>query len=246
MTPAVITFLTDFGLSDPYVAEMKGAVLRISTGACMIDITHGISPQDVLAGSIALDRALRAFPPGTVHVAVVDPGVGSARRLLLAEIDEQFVLAPDNGLITWAIARARRVNIRELTWRPAQATATFHGRDILAPAAAMLSTGQLADDSLSSLDNPVLLNVRPATCLDETVVVYIDHFGNAITNVPFELLHDGLTVDGVGEVRRTYSDVEPGQAVALIGSGGLLEIAIRNGSAAATLGLRPGAKIGVR
>ena len=174
---AIITFLTDFGLTDSYVAEMKAAALNIASRATVIDITHNIAPQDVAAASLVLGRAIDAFPRGTIHVAVVDPGVGTDRQIIAVRVAHQVVLCPDNGLITWAWnthpgARAYAVN-----WRPeAQRGVTFDGRDRFAPVAAMLAKKRSLLSLAKSIAEPILLDLTPATSGDGRVV-QIDHFG---------------------------------------------------------------------
>ncbi len=239
----IITLTTDFGLTDSYVAALKAVLLAADRRAILIDITHDIPPHDVLAGSIALERALAAFPPRTVHLAVIDPGVGSARRLLLAELKKSLIVCPDNGLLTWPLARHRGESngkIHELTWRPAQFSDTFHGRDILAPVAAMLAAGRrIASRSIS---DPILLDVAPATGSPGRII-HIDHFGNATTNIPGELARARSVLvrrRNLGSPKRTYSDAPVGKSMALIGSSDLLEIAVRNGSAQRKLHLRVG------
>jgi S-adenosylmethionine hydrolase len=244
MSRPIVTFTTDFGLADAYVAEMKAAVLRVAPEAALVDVTHLIAPQDVLAGSIALERGVRAFPVGTIHMAVVDPGVGTDRRILLCKVAGQIVLAPDNGIITWTFRRFDRVDAYELLWRPSVPTSnTFHGRDIFAPAAGLIAAGRCEELAKSPLREPVLLNVAPAKSLNDAVVIHIDHFGNATTNVPAELLTPRMSVEGVGSMRRTYADVASGEPLALVGSSGLLEIAVRDGSAARSLRLSIGQSI---
>jgi S-adenosyl-L-methionine hydrolase (adenosine-forming) len=243
----IITFTTDFGTSDAYVGEMKGAVLRLCPDATLVDITHNIPPQSVLSGAIALERAVRAFPPGTIHVVVVDPGVGTDRKLLVAHVLGQRVIAPDNGLITWVWNRVGNISTRELLFRPTRDQSnTFHGRDILAPAAAHLAAGNFDAVPTSRLDRPVLLGIAPARSLAEAVVIHIDHFGNATTNVPAELVTSDTHVLEIGRVRRTYADVEIGEPLALIGSSGLLEIAVRNQNGASQLNLAIGTRIKFR
>jgi S-adenosylmethionine hydrolase len=247
----IVTLTTDFGLTDSYVAEMKGVLLGRCPEVRIVDVTHGVPPQDVLAGGFAVERVLRAFPPGTVHVAVVDPGVGSDRRILRVELHGQCVLCPDNGLITWAWRRLGGGAAYELTWRPPQTSATFHGRDIFAPAAAMLAAEESSAPRLCGPPvEPFLLPVTPATHRpSEAEVIHIDHFGNVTTNVPAEAIAPTppkvirLAHRSLGPVRRTYADVAEGEALALIGSSGLLEIAVRNGNAAHTLGLRVGDRL---
>ena len=254
-TPPVVTLLTDFGLSDSYVAEMKAVLYgeRSRIDPAIVDITHEIPPQDVLAASITLERALRAFGAGTIHLAVVDPGVGTQRRILLARVNRQFVLAPDNGLITWAWRRLPHQDISELTWRPRhRPSATFHGRDIFAPAALLLASGKTPRQIARPIDDPVLLPIRPATSIKEPIVIlHIDHFGNATTNLPGDVIAERppRTI-ALGRRRipflRCYSDVPDGKPLALIGSSGLLEIAVRNGNAARLLRLQIGRPIAIR
>lgn len=246
----IVALTTDFGLTDTYVAEMKAVLLSRAPGVAVVDVTHGVGPQDVLGGSFALERALRVFPPGTVHVAVVDPGVGSSRRLLAVEIRGQRVLCPDNGLITWPWRRVDGdATARELVWRPRQASSTFHGRDILAPVAAMLARGE-SRRLFGSTCEPILLPVAPAADSPEHAqVIHLDHFGNATTNVPAEAIASPAPIDirirrrSIGPVRYTYADVAVGKPVALIGSSGLLEIAVRNGSAARLLRVKVGDRL---
>lgn len=241
----IVTLLTDFGLTDSYVAEMKGVLLGKCPMARVVDVTHQVPPQDVLAGSVVLERVLRVFPKGTVHLAVVDPGVGTRRGLLLAKINHQYVLCPDNGLITWAWRRLGGGKAHELKWRTAKVSATFHGRDVLAPAAAELACGR---GGLKGREvDPVLLDLWPAEAGALMArVISIDRFGNAVTNVPAEV---GVRRLRTGRrwvaVRRTYSDVAVGQPVALIGSSGLLEVAVRGGSAAVKLGLKVGQTLAI-
>jgi S-adenosylmethionine hydrolase len=251
--PPIVTLTTDFGLSDFYVAAMKGALLRHCPGATLVDVTHAVRRHDVLNGAIALERAVEAFPPGTVHVAVVDPGVGTDRRLLVARWPGQTVVCPDNGLITWAWRRrGPAVTVHELTWRPAAHSHVFHGRDILAPAAGMLAAGTPPERLGRWVNDPVLLDVASAADLSAGgTILHLDHFGNATTNLPAALL-DGVEIADIraagrrlGPPRRTYSDVRPGEPLALIGSSGLLEIAVREGSAAAALGLAVGDRVEV-
>jgi S-adenosylmethionine hydrolase len=264
----IITLTTDFGLGDSYVAEMKAAILLQCETARLVDVTHLVPAHDILFGSIMLERALAAFPLDTIHLAVIDPGVGTARRLLIARLHNQTILCPDNGLITWPWRRFGAGNIFEITWRPTHISPTFHGRDILGPAAGLLASGTPITDLATPIENPVLLDMHLAPAGAKSgKIIHIDHFGNAMTNIPRELLPSipgssrspqpqveshppgshppancsviiGQT--NLGAVRQTYQDVSSGDALALIGSAGLLEIAIRDGSAAKVLNLRVG------
>jgi S-adenosylmethionine hydrolase len=249
--PPIVTFTTDFGWDDSYVAEMKAVLWRWAPEARIVDVTHSIPPQDAMAGAFVLGRVVGVYPKGSIHVAVVDPGVGSQRRALVATIDERLIVCPDNGLITWA-ARLNRGSFEtcEITWRPSGAglSRTFHGRDLFAPVAGMLARDPAVLATIArTISDPVLLPVTLAgKPLSTGQVVYIDHFGNAVTNVNAELLSErpGIKVlvgeQDLGPVRRTYSDVADGHPLTLIDSSGMLEIAVRNASAAQTLGIRVG------
>ncbi|HEX3358537.1 MAG TPA: SAM-dependent chlorinase/fluorinase [Tepidisphaeraceae bacterium] len=247
MKPPIVTFTTDFGLADSYVAEMKAAVLKQVPTAVLVDVTHLIGPQDVLAGSVVLERAIAAFPYGTIHVAVVDPGVGTDRRILVVEINRQRVICPDNGLITWAWRMQSDARAYALTWKPAEISTTFHGRDIMAPLAGMLAKEASIQSIAVPIRDPVLLDIAPS--IDRGRIIYIDHFGNAITNIrPAGHRGDSIIVKkkSIGPLRKAYADVARHGAVALIGSSGLLEIAIRDGSAAKKLRLKVGDKVRIR
>ena len=251
----IITLTSDFGTSDFYVAAMKAVLLRGCPEARLIDVTHGVPRHDILCGAITLERAVDGFPPGTTHLAVVDPGVGTDRHLLVAEIRGQRVVCPDNGLSTWAWRRHGGGAARAwaLKWRPARPPSdTFHGRDIMAPAAGMLAAGARVESLATPLEAPVLLHVSPTDgAAGSARVIHVDVFGNATTDLSHELLGDhrlkSVRVKGrdLGRLRRTYWDVAPGKPLALIGSSGLLEIAVRDGSAAQDLGLRVGDEVEV-
>ena len=250
-TPApsgVISLLTDFGLSDPFVGIMHGVILGTFRSAAVVDLCHGIPPQSIAEGSFWLERSYVSFPPGSVHVAVVDPTVGSARRILALSADGHYFIAPDNGLLPAALLEHPSAELREVAFERlgiAAVSATFHGRDVFAPIAARLASGALAFSALGELTSavPALLE-RPARGADgiEGVVVTVDRFGNLITNIEREsLLASGARsahLEGHAvPVRRTYADVEPGELLALINAFGVLEVAVRDGSAERRLGL---------
>jgi S-adenosyl-L-methionine hydrolase (adenosine-forming) len=246
----IITLTSDFGLRDSYVAAMKAVLLRHSPGACLIDVTHLIPRQDILCGSITLERAVDGFPAGTVHLAVVDPGVGTDRRMLVVEFERQIVVCPDNGLITWSWRRHTGARAYEITWRPRTFSHTFHGRDIMAPVAGMLAAEEKLSKLCSAIDDPVLLDFFPASPRDPRgQIIQIDHFGNATTNIPYDQVRSRPTLDvrvkgrKLGRLRRTYWDVAPGEPIALIGSSGLLEIAVRDGSAEQELKVKVGDEV---
>ena len=241
----IITLLTDFGLSDSYVAEVKAVLLSRAPGATLVDVTHQVAPGDVRAGQYLLARAWQRFPAGTVHLAVVDPGVGTARRALAAAAAGHVFVAPDNGLLSF-LSKPRFVALAI----PADAAPTFHGRDVFAPAAAALASGA----RLESLGSPVTDATHvplPTPHHDGTAVMgevlYVDRFGTLISNIPGPDVEPGVRIrvagTDVGALRRTFGDAERGTLVALVGSGGTVEIAVRDGSAARLLGVGVGAEV---
>jgi S-adenosyl-L-methionine hydrolase (adenosine-forming) len=244
----IVTLLTDFGTADGYVAEMKGVLLSAAPDATVVDVSHDVPPQDVEAGRLAVARYWRRFPPGTVHVAVVDPGVGTSRAALAVASDGRYLIGPDNGLLSPALlaAGARVVSLPV----PPQASATFHGRDVFAPAAALLLGGVPLDALGPPCDSPVVRRTPEARRLaDGSIageVITVDRFGNAITNL---IARGNAVVVAAGlslPLRRSYADVDPGAPTALVGSNGLVEIAVRDGSAADRLGLTRGAPVILR
>ncbi len=262
----VVTLTTDFGLDDSYVGVMKGVMLSICADLYFVDITHKIGPQDVPAAALLLPTYAPYFPPDTVHLVVVDPGVGSARRPVALSTPHGRYVGPDNGVFSliWQQARAHSsaAEVRAVVtdeprfWRP-QISATFHGRDIFAPIAAHLAAGVALEKLGSPLDAPVMLALpepawnNPAHLVGE--IVLLDHFGNCISNITTDHLQqigplNDLCVSVVGQslrIAHTYADVSPGAALALIGSDGYLEVAVRDGSAAHSLGLTRGAALAV-
>ena len=235
----IIALLTDFGTADGYVGEIKGVLLSTLPDATIVDVTHDVAPQDVEAGRLALARVWRRFPPGTVHVVVIDPGVGSERRALAVSSDERWLVGPDNGVLSPALlaAGARAVALPV----PPTAAPTFHGRDIFAVAAARLASGCAIDALGTPISDPVILRTpEPRRLPDGSIqgeVLVIDRFGNAITNL-LALRPGAVEVHGIPvPLLRTYADTEPGRPLAVVGSSGLIEIAVRDGNAADTLGL---------
>ena len=241
----IITLLTDFGTADGYVGEVKGVLLTGAPEATLIDITHDIPAQDVEAARLTLARVWRRFPPGTVHLVVVDPGVGTDRAALAVASDERFLVGPDNGVLSPAllIADARVVSLET----PANAAATFHGRDVFAPAAARLASGAAIEALGFPATQPRIRRTpEPRRTGDGALlgeVISVDRFGNAITNLVG--LRTG-TVEAAGlslPLRRTYGEAPIGAPVAIVGSSGLIEIAVRDGSAARALRLTRGAAV---
>ncbi len=239
----MITLLSDFGSASPYPAQMK-AVLASSCNAVIIDITHDVPRHDVRAGAYLLSAVVRTAPAGTVHLAVVDPGVGTARKPLIISSGGQWFVGPDNGLLLPAAKRLGAPRVYEITAdAPDAVSPTFHGRDLFAPAAAALARGAPADALGRPLAQFVHLDLGTGRREGGALVgevIYVDAFGNLITNIPAGALDVGggtLTlVAGRRRVRaavaRTYGDVAPGRFAVVAGSDGLLEVAVRNGSAA--------------
>ena len=251
---AVITLTTDFGTRDPYVAEMKAAILSITRDVHVVDITHEVAPHDVLEGALALESAAPWFPTGTIHVAVVDPGVGTARRGLAVTAGEQVFIGPDNGLFTPFLGEApwRAFELRAEQFRAAAVSRTFHGRDVFAPAAAHVARGLEPERLGPRVTDPVLLawpRARVAVGRVGGAVVHVDRFGNLLTSIPGDTLGSlgsGVTVRvGTRTVPlvQTYGELARGRAGALVGSRNRLEIAVNTGSAAAMLRARRGTPV---
>jgi S-adenosylmethionine hydrolase len=244
--------LTDFGTSDSYVAEMKGVILSRTPGAVLIDITHNITPGDIRSAAHVLGRAWHRFPAGTVHLVVVDPEVGSARAALALSAHGYWFVGPDNGVFT-AVLHDAEVEAVVLP-TPAGASPTFHGRDLFAPAAAAL----LRREPLAALGHPFsAVPVRLAYTAPHYEgkaivgeIVYIDRFGTLVTNLTAELVppYARMEVEDleIGPLQRTFADVTSGGLLAYVGSGGAIEIAVRNGSAARRLGVGVGGRIRAR
>lgn len=250
---SIVTFTSDFGTADGYVGAMKGVVLGLAPHAQIVDLTHEIPRHDVAAGAFALAQAAPLFPAGTIHLAVVDPGVGSDRAPVVVEAGGAILVGPDNGLLTLAARDPRIVRrIDAADFRREPLSATFHGRDIFAQTAGRLAAGAHPREA-----GPLLPDLRPLTggdaarADDEGVILHIDAFGNLITSFPREILVPGdwsLVLDSMPatfavRAGRTYADVEVGQPVAYVGSAGLVEIAVREGSAAAQLKARRGQRL---
>ncbi|HEX6536915.1 MAG TPA: SAM-dependent chlorinase/fluorinase [Gemmatimonadaceae bacterium] len=244
----VITLLTDFGTADGYVGEMKGVLAAAAPAASLVDIAHDIPPQDIEGARLAVARYWRRFPPGTVHLVVVDPGVGSARAALAVESDGRALVGPDNGVLSPALLLrgARVVSLPT----PAGASATFHGRDVFAPAAAMLATGAPIDSLGAPHESPVVRRTPEARRLADGAVqgevITVDRFGNLITNL---VAPRGGIVEIAGRaipIERAYADVPSGRLVALTGSTGLVEVGVRDGSAARALSAGRGVSVLLR
>jgi S-adenosylmethionine hydrolase len=238
----IITLTTDFGTQDGYVGAMKGVILAMAPAVTVVDLTHDVPRHDVQAAAFALAQAAPYFPDGTVHVAVVDPGVGGVRAALVMDDGRQRYVGPDNGVLSMAVPQPRAVHAIEASgFRRGSVAATFHGRDVFAPAAARLALGAAVEEAGPPRSPRTASPVAPGR------VIHIDRFGNLVTDVPAARLAEGVRVR-VGRVMvkglsTTYEAVPPGKLLAYVGSAGTLEIAVREGSAAKRLGVRRGARV---
>ncbi len=255
---SIITLTTDFGTGSPYVAAMKGVILSINPAANIVDLTHEIPAQDVSRGAVVLDDVAERFPDDTIHVAVVDPGVGTDRAIVFAQIGRQNYVAPDNGLLSRLIARTPPTKLLKLTepeyWLD-DVSSTFHGRDIMAPVAAHLSLGLDPDRLGSAVDELVDVawpKVYQSPTRIDGIVQAIDSFGNLITNITVEMFvgrptdERACVVCNIYEtwgIYSAYADHPRGTFVAVIGSNGRLELAVVGDNAAEMLGIQVGCPV---
>ncbi|MBD2343169.1 SAM hydrolase/SAM-dependent halogenase family protein [Anabaena subtropica] len=245
-----LTLLSDFGDRDVYVAVMKGVIAQINPKLSVVDLTHQIPPQNIAAARFSLMNAYPYFPEGTVHIAVVDPGVGSKRRAIAVEFAQGFLVGPDNGTFSGVLAQTPAIAVVELTnsryWRTPEPSKTFHGRDIFAPVAAHLASGVTLQQLGHEIDPASLVQMNLKNCTETKTgwfgcIQYIDHFGNLVSNIPGNYVQNkrwcvqvsGLMIPGCD----TYSNVKAGEVVALVGSHGWVEIAINSGDAHSQLQL---------
>jgi S-adenosylmethionine hydrolase len=250
-----VTLLTDFGTDDGFVGAMKGVLATEAPQALVEDISHQVPPGDVAKASRVLGRYWREYPPGTVHLVVVDPGVGTPRRGLALEADGRLLVGPDNGVFGRVLSEATvwtAVDLSETDLLPAPSSATFHGRDWFAPAAALLAEGApLQALGAHVMDPMTLVGPEPSRVGDWLVgeVQEVDRFGNLATNIPGDEAERVVLVEMMGtRIARhgTYGDAEVGELLALLNSDGLLEVAVRDGSAARMLGAGPGTPVRAR
>ena len=258
MSDPIITLTTDFGTSDHLVASMKGVILNINPAARLVDLNHGVAPCDILDGALSIANCYRYFPPRTIHVVVVDPGVGTQRRPLLVRAEKQYFVAPDNGVLSLIYEResctVRHISAEHYFLNPV--SPTFHGRDIFAPTAAWLAKAfqtEAFGPEIADFVRFTMPKAKPAGQSVKGVVLRVDAFGNLMTNltaedVPAAMAASGeikLAVNGkeVKKMVLTFGLGAPGEPVALFGSAGFLEIAVNRGNAARTLGVNRGAEV---
>ena len=253
----IITLMSDFGSQDYYVSAMKAVILGISPDVRLVDISHDLPPQDIMAGAWVLKNTAFLYPPGTIHLAVIDPGVGSSRRPVLVQVRDQLFVGPNNGLFS-LVVESQEHRVFELSnkrfWRDT-VSPTFHGRDIFAPVAAWLSIGEVPQQFGSELRELTTYRWAKPIADEEGVqgwVMHIDRYGNLITNIPESYIRKyeqqstfkiyvGNTI--LKHISVSFSEVTDGEAVALIGSSGMLEIAINKGNAERMLGVEKGAPV---
>ncbi len=264
---SIITLLTDFGARDEYVGLMKGVILSIHPSATIVDITHHIDGQDIVQAAFAIHSSYRYFPTGSVHLVVVDPGVGSDRSLLALKSGQHYFVAPDNGVLSLLVEQAdiaALVKITNSKFYLDSVSPTFHGRDIIAPVGAHIALGvelERLGNQLEPADVVRITGIRARKSDDGRVIgkiIAVDHFGNLISNIEMEmLLQSGFanqtnqpviqigshTIQGIA---RTYANGRPQNPTALIGSRGYLEIAVPGGNAAQLLAVRKGARVQVK
>lgn len=250
----LVTLITDFGLADPYVGQLKGELLKRLQGARIIDITHAIDHYDIQGAALTLLTSYHHFPAGTVHLTVVDPGVGSHRKILAARSNDYFFIAPDNGVLSPLIEKGLLNDIRHISGRSAAtSSATFHGRDIMAPLAADLARGEpfiAVGEEVEAVDCVSLPSLKVQQTADQLIgeVIRIDHFGNIRLSIGYadlqawsvspENISVRLRGEHIGPLRRTYSDCSLGRLCVVIDSDGFLEVAANHGNAARKLGCR--------
>ena len=262
--PPIITLTTDFGLNDHFVGAMKGVILRIAPDAQIVDISHAVQPFDILDGALTISQAYSYFPSGTVHMVVVDPGVGTARRPIILVGEHHLFVAPDNGVLSMLYAREERISVRHVTaehYFLQPRSNTFHGRDIFSPIAAYLAKGVDPTRFGEEIKDYVRFDVPRPKPVDERtlrgVVLKVDRFGNLITNIaPSDIPHVfaspsptfQIAVGAKGPVKRlcaSYAEGDPGEVFAILGSMGFLEIATNRGSAYQLLGAGKGSEVKV-
>ncbi len=259
MPEAIITLTTDYGTCDHLVGTMKGVILRINPDAKIVDINHSVVPYDLLDGALAIGAAYRYFPPRTIHVVVVDPGVGAQRRPIVVSGENQYFIAPDNGVLSVVYEKETTISVRHITadhYFENPVSNTFHGRDIFAPVAAWLAKlGQTTSFGEEVRDYVRFSLPKPtaAGTAIKGVVLRVDHFGNLMTNLTLQDLPQAMVSAGkvnlhiggktIQQLVQTYAQGNAGEPFAILGSSGFLEISVNKGSAARVLGVQRGAEV---
>ncbi len=255
-SPKIVTLTSDFGLKDPYVAEMKGAVLNVCSTAVIVDVTHDVEKFNIREGAFVLASIAPYFPKGTVHVAVVDPTVGTGRRPIIVETEDSFFVGPDNGVLLLAAEAQRIKQIRHVESRRFMFTHvsnTFHGRDVFAPVAAHLLNGVYVEEfgpQITDVAKPKFVEITRNEKSISGEVLHVDGFGNIITNIPAKVV-SAFTLDAIMvelaahepihmKMARAYADAKHGEPMALVGSHNYLEIALNQGNAADKFSVRAG------
>jgi S-adenosylmethionine hydrolase len=254
----VVTLLTDFGERDFFVGAMKGVILAINQDARMVDVSHDIPPHKVQEAAFVLKGAYPHFPPGTIHLAVVDPGVGSSRRSIIVDAGAHLFVGPDNGIFTWVLKDrpCRVIELTEAQFFLPEVSDTFHGRDIFAPVAGHLSLGVHKSESFGRfIEDPVVMSF-PEPVLEHGKitgeVIHIDRFGNLITNIPKMMIRGRVKPEevsiSVGDntlegISRSYSRKKPGELLSVIGGADLLEVSVNMGNAMEVLGVETGERV---
>lgn len=264
--PIVVTLTTDFGTADHLVASMRGVILKINPEVHIVDITHNVMPYDILDAAVTLSQCYKYYPSRTIHIVVIDPGVGTQRRPLLVSGDTHYFIAPDNGVLSPIYEKEERLTVRHITaehYFHTPISNTFHGRDIFAPCAAWLAKNGAPSSFGSEITDYVRFAMPKAKIngnMVKGVVMKVDNFGNLVTNISAEdvpqLLSSAaqckITIaakDGAKDISKfvnTYAQGAQGEPIALIGSGGYLEICIAKSSAARTLGATRGAEVTIQ
>jgi len=259
--PPIVTLTSDFGLNDHFVGTMKGVILNIAPEAKIIDICHSVQPFDILDGALTIAQAYSYFPAGTIHVVVVDPGVGSARRPLMVSTEKHCLVAPDNGVLSLILDREERVKVRHITMQHyflQPVSNTFHGRDVFAPVAGYLAKGVDGEKLGDEISDYVRFSApRPKASGEKTmrgVILKVDRFGNLVTNftledvpalfqtppLPFKIVIGNREIT---ELHGTYSEALPNELFGILGSMGYVEIAASRASAAQLLGVGKGTEV---
>jgi len=260
----IVTLTTDFGITEHYVGAMKGVIYNINPAAQVVDICNSVHSYDLLDGAMTLAQAYSYYPPNTLHVVVVDPGVGTARRPILANVGKHLFLAPDNGVLSLVYEREEAISVRHVTSQHyflQPVSNTFHGRDVFAPVAGWLSKGVDPEKFGEVITDFVRFTApKPKSAGDNTfkgIVIKVDKFGNLVTNItpqdlpqlftpeppPFKLLVGKIEIS---KMKTTYAEGAPGEVFAVLGSMGFLEIVTNRGSAQNTIGVGKGTEVGIK